>query len=78
MTYEQKDNSGAIFKNDKGDNSRRPDYTGNAMINGQPMKISAWVKDGKRGKFLSLSFSEPKPVEKPVEAAQDFDDNIPF
>ena len=83
MGYDHKDNSGAIFKNDKGDNPSRPDYRGDCKINGEVLEIAAWIKDGKNGKFMSLSFKpkhgerESAPSPKPAAAA-DLDDSIPF
>ena len=86
MAYEQKDNSGALFKNDKGDNASRPDYTGNGMVNGSPVRIAAWIKEGQRGKFLSMKFDEPREQQAQTqparggggETAPDLDDEIPF
>ena len=60
MPYEQRDNSGTLFINDRktDKNSKLPDRKGDAIINGQPMWISGWLKDGKNGtQFLSLSFT---------------------
>ena len=57
MAYEQRDNSGSLFKNDYKKTSAQPDYTGNAMFNGVEGKISAWLKDGQRGKYMSLAFT---------------------
>ena len=57
MAYEQRDNSGSIFKNDYKKTSAQPDYTGNGMFNGVEGKISAWLKDGQRGKYMSLAFT---------------------
>lgn len=80
--FEQRNNSGALFKNKNKKNDNHPDYTGNAIINGKEMQISAWVKEGKNVKFLSLAFSEP--YEKRDEAPKgtgkvaDLDDDIPF
>lgn len=55
---EQKENTGAIFKNDKkADN--HPDYKGKINVNGQDFEIALWVKDGKNGKFFSAKISEP-------------------
>lgn len=62
MAYEQRDNSGNLFKNeDKGDNAKRPDYRGEAVVDGTLYKIAAWIKEGKTGKkFMSLSFEVPR------------------
>lgn len=56
MAYEPKDMTGSIFRNDKGDNSKRPDYKGSALIDGVDYWMDAWVKDGAKGKFLSIAF----------------------
>ncbi len=53
-------NSGALFKTDpakKAENPKRPDYRGDCMIDGQKYRISAWIKEGQKGKFMSLSFT---------------------
>ena len=62
--YQQKDNSGHLFRNDRKEKDTHPDFTGEAMINGKKMRVSAWTKtiqngENKGDKFLSLSFSEP-------------------
>ncbi len=59
MAFEQKDNSGALFRNERKDKDSHPDYTGNALIDGREYWISAWLKDGKSGKFFSFAF-KPK------------------
>ena len=49
-------NTGALFKNDKGDNEKRPDYKGSVNIDGSDYWLSAWIKTKKdgSGKFMSL------------------------
>lgn len=88
MAYEQRDNSGALFKNAKDGNESRPDYTGNAMVNGAMVRMAAWIKDGKNGKFMSIKFDEPREQqggggETPAPNTRggpgaDLDDEIPF
>ena len=55
MSYEQKENSGVLFKNNKKETPNHPDYTGTLKLSDGDYLLSAWVKDGKSGKFLSLS-----------------------
>ena len=56
------ENSFALFKNDKGDNEARPDYTGNVTLpDGKEMRMAAWVRESKSGlKYLSGRLSEPQ------------------
>lgn len=78
---EKRDNSGALFKAKANENPRWPQYEGSATIAGVDYWLSAWVKDGKSGKFFSLAF---KPKEKreeapqPKRAAADDDSDLPF
>jgi len=46
-------NTFALFKNDKGDNPKRPDYTGNLNVDGIEFRVSGWVREGAKGKFIS-------------------------
>lgn len=82
MAFEQKDNSGSLFKNDRKEKDSHPDYRGSAMIDGVEMWISAWLKEGKNGtKFMSLSFKpkdEQKPQAKGGGRGADLNDDIPF
>ena len=49
-----KDMTGTLFKNDRKNTDKHPDYTGTLVVNGQEFWLSAWLKDGKRGKYMSL------------------------
>jgi hypothetical protein len=61
MAYEPKDNSGALFKNDRKEKVNHPDYQGDCLVNGKKMRIAGWIKTSTHGKnFMSLSFSEPR------------------
>lgn len=67
-------NSGVLFKNDKEGNEKRPDYTGKIDVGGTEMRLAAWLREGKSGKFLSLKVSEME-SRKP---ATDLEDDVPF
>jgi hypothetical protein len=79
---EKRDNSGVLFANDKKDNEKAPNYKGNMMVDGQEYWLSAWVKEGKSGKFMGLAVSPKEPMAKPSERSKStgFDDasDLPF
>ena len=60
-----KDNSGALFKEEEKKSEKHPDYKGNCLVNGKQMYISAWINTSQAGKrYMSLSFSAPSTDEK--------------
>ena len=78
---EKRDNSGVLFRNEKKDNDRAPEYKGNITVNGQDYWLSAWIKEGKSGKFMGLALSPKEQQAKPSERskATNFDDSdLPF
>lgn len=77
-------NTGVLFRNDKGDNEKRPDYKGKINCGGVDFRVSGWIREKKdgSGKYLSLKVEpdeaqKPKPAPAPSAATDDGDD-IPF
>jgi hypothetical protein len=86
-------NTGLLFKNDKQGHDNWPDYQGKIDVDGTEYWLSAWIKDGKNGKYMSLAVKaksdsarssrdakpEPQPQQsRRSEATGDFEDDIPF
>lgn len=86
--FEQKDNAGVFFRNDKKEGNQ-PDYRGNCTVNGEKKDISVWAKESNQGReFWSIQFSPPYVGKKeadsstmrPAKVTKDkaFDEDIPF
>ena len=88
MAYEAKPGSFSLFKNDRKEKDSHPDYKGDGKdLDGNPIWISAWLKDGSKGKFMSCSIqlkeqqapaSQAAPAKRYVPTADDLNDPIPF
>jgi uncharacterized protein (DUF736 family) len=79
INMETKNNTGAIFKNDKKTAETHPDYKGKVNVNGKDMEVALWLKESKAGtKYFSATFQEPyvKPEARVVTDEQD--DDLPF
>ena len=72
MAYEQRDNSGSLFKNNKKTQDNHPDYTGSAMVDGKPKRLAAWLKKSQKGlTYMSVSIRDDEERPKPINSAED-------
>jgi len=59
--YKMKEANFKLWKNKyKEDGDKKPDYTGNGMVNGEKKDFSLWINQNDDGqKYLSGQFKEP-------------------
>lgn len=80
---EKPDNSGALFRNDRKETDKQPDYTGEAKIEGVEYRLSAWLNESKNGKkYMGLKMTPkddmPGQQAPSPEPAQDLESDLPF
>lgn len=82
---ETKNNTGAIFKNDKKTSQNHPDYKGKINVEGKDFDVALWLKESAKGvKYFSVSISEPyvqtTPQVQPerTPTGDSVDDDLPF
>jgi hypothetical protein len=79
MAYDPKPGSFSLFKNQQKQSDNHPDYSGDGKdLNGNAVYVSAWLKEGKSGKFMSCSFKlkEAKPKNEKVDMWKELDDSL--
>ena len=78
----ENDNSGALFKNDRKEQEKQPDYKGSLTVNGAEYWISAWLNESKSGqKYMGLKVNlkeQQQAQAAPKNDAVDFGDDVPF
>ena len=63
--FENKENYGALFKNDNKSKDSQPDYTGRVNVEGAEYQLAGWIKESKAGNtYLSLKVSDATDFEK--------------
>lgn len=77
MAYTPKENTGVLFKNNKKTDDKQPDYTGSILVGTKEMRLAAWIKEGKNGKFMSLKMSEQN-TKQETNASPENSDDMPF
>ena len=82
MAYEQRDNSGSMFKNNRKETEKHADMTGDVMIDGKLYWINGWRKVDKNGNpWYSFSFRTKEARQDQSSQQQTRrvpDDEIPF
>lgn len=70
-------NSGALFKNDRKESEKHPDYKGSINVDGVEYWVSSWINESKSGKkYLSLKLNKKEEEVKPK--TEDKFDDVPF
>lgn len=88
-SYEKRDNTGTLFRNDRKEKDTHADYNGTIIVDGKEYYLNAWLKDGQSGKFFSLSVKpkaerneqirqQPAQTDSYGNKPAAFDDDIPF
>lgn len=79
MAYQRKPGEFSMNKNDKGDNPKRPDYRGEGLdLNGNPVEIAGWIKDGPKGKWMACTMKPHRDAQPQAQKQAPPDDDIQF
>lgn len=78
MAYELREGQGSLFKNDHKTKDSHPGARGEALIGGVLYEVSAWTKEGRKGRFQSLAFKVKQPRQADDGPGDDDGGPIPF
>lgn len=73
----------ALFNNEHRKTEKHPRWVGPITINGEKYRLSAWMKENEKGKYIQGSITpeyKKEDAEKPRENTgfDDLEDDIPF
>jgi uncharacterized protein (DUF736 family) len=70
-------NTFTLFKNEQGDNPKKPNYTGLANVDGIEFRIAGWIRQSQNGtKFISGTIQLKDGDVKPKQTV--VDEDVPF
>lgn len=81
MAYEQRDNSGSMFKNTRKENEKHADMTGEIMVDGKMYWLNGWRKIDKNGNpwySCSVKTKQARQEEPSQQTRSVPNDDIPF
>lgn len=83
MAYEQKPNSGSLFREENKKSDTHADYSGSALIDGVEYWVSGWVNEVKSGakagkKYLSIKFKPKEQQESGGSSSQQTQQSLPI
>lgn len=64
MAYQLKEGQGSLFRNENRSSDKAPNARGEILIGGVLYELASWTKEGRKGKFQSLT---AKPKEQRTE-----------
>lgn len=70
-------NKGILFRNDKRNSDKSPEFNGSINVDGTEYWLSGWVRESKSGnKFFSLSVQPKEQKQAPKPQQRKFEANV--